>query len=161
MQESNLEKVLNLFQILKDLELEISLLYQEAADRWSDEKDFWSSLVLEENKHAKNLMDMAELLRKSPEKFAVGRLINPIAVKTVIRGIDENINRIKNGKLNFEKMLHISLDIENSLLENKYGEIVESKDVEYGNLVKEIVEDTERHKHKIRSKIREYKKNDR
>ncbi|MGM0441366.1 MAG: hypothetical protein ACQEQC_02990 [Elusimicrobiota bacterium] len=161
MQENNLEKVLGLLENLRELELKVAQFYNTAAEKWDDESNYWNTLAAEEEKHAASLRRMGEIIQKNPNKFDAGRVFNPVAVKTVIRGIDENIERLKKDKIDLKKMIFIALDIENSLLENKYREIVNSNNLEFTNLVKEITEDTQRHRNKLNIKKDEIRKNDR
>jgi hypothetical protein len=52
-------------------------------------------------------------------------------------------------------MLFISRDIEQSILESRYGEIVKSSDVEFQSLMKEIESETLAHREFLNDKIKE------
>ncbi len=161
MQKNNLKQILLLIEFLKELELKISQMYKAAAVKWEKEKYFLITLSQEEEKHVCHLTTMSDMLEKNPGQFERGRFFSPMAIRTVIRGIDENRERIKQNKLNLKKMLSIAIDIENSLLERNYKELVKSDNVKYGTLVREIEEDTIKHRDKLKNKLEQYKQNDR
>jgi hypothetical protein len=52
-------------------------------------------------------------------------------------------------------MLFISRDIEQSFLENRYGEIVKTNDTEFQSLMNEILLDTLAHREFLNDKIKE------
>ena len=157
MKPQNLEHILSLLKEMEKCELTIARLYQTCADMWEEDKEFWLSLERQEQKHAKNINKMVELISEKDEQFECYRPFNPIAMKTIISGIEDNINSIKDGKFSREKALFIALDIEKSLIESKYGEIVKSENVEYQNLVGGIINETEGHKKLIQNKITKIK----
>jgi hypothetical protein len=77
-----------------------------------------------------------------------------MAAQTVIKGVRSNIEKVRAGTLQRKNALFMARDIEQSIMENRYGEIVKTDDVEYLGLMKEIVTDTAAHKGRIDSEIK-------
>jgi hypothetical protein len=57
------------------------------------------------------------------------------------------------------QVLHICRDIENSILDSRYVEVVKSDDVEFNTLVSQIVSETAEHRNLIFKKIDDLKVN--
>ena len=76
----------------------------------------------------------------------MGRPFNLIAFNTAQAGILENTTRVSQGALTREKMFVLARDIEQSLLESHYGEIVKTTDVAFQTLLKAILSQTYEHR---------------
>lgn len=146
-----------LLEILAQLEEVISELYKTAGDLWEDDKDFWSALAQAETSHAEYIKKMADILSSKPREFEIGRPLTAAGIKTVISGVQNNIGKLKRGEINKKQMLFISRDIEQSLLESKYTEILKTKDADYQALVYDVATQTEGHKVLLVRKISETK----
>jgi len=96
---------------------------------------------------------MREIIVKKQEKFDVGRPFNLIALNTAFSGLKDSVRRIANGELSRMKILVLARDIEQSVLESHYGEVVKTNDIEYQTLMKEILSQTYEHKAAIQKKI--------
>ena len=147
------DHMLRIMKTLAEAELAIAMFYKECSLVWKDEQNFWLQLVSEEEKHAKNIERMAQILSGKPKRFESGRPFNIVAIHTFIEGIKANITRLKGEGMSKLNMLFIARDIERALIESKYTEIIKSGDVEFNDLVKEIVLDTVRHKDILDNKI--------
>ena len=150
---TDVDQVLRIMKTLSEAELAVAMLYKECSLVWKGEQNFWLKLVSEEKKHAKNIERMAQILSRKPERFESGRPLNIVAIHTFIKGIKNNITRLKGEGMSVLNMLFIARDIERALIETKYAEILKSGDVEFNNLAKEIVLDTVRHKDLLDKKI--------
>jgi hypothetical protein len=150
---TDVDHMLSMMKTMAEAELTIAMFYEECSLVWKGEQNFWLQLVSEEKKHAQNIERMAQILSKKPERFESGRPLNIIAIHTFIEGIKANITRLKGEGMSPLNMLFIARDIERALIESKYAEIIKSGDVEFNDLIKEIVEDTERHKGLLDNKI--------
>lgn len=154
MLENNLKDIIKLLQVLARLELKIAELYTTCAERWETKKDFWNTLGDEEKRHSGYVKKMAIVVEKYPQKFESGHKFPTVAVETVIKGIDEYIRRIKDGSLDFKKILNISLNIEDSLLEKKFYNVVKTENIKYNEFIGRIREETQDHRKKIKEEIR-------
>jgi hypothetical protein len=153
----DLNGILELLKFMVENELVIGELYKTCSEKWNDDKGLWMSIYDEENKHAQYINRMIGIISKRPERFEKGRPFNIFAIKTVISGMKDKIQKIKKGEIPKNNALFIARDIEQAMIEDRYSEIVKTDDVEFKSLVQEIVNDTNAHKAKIIQKIAEIK----
>jgi len=144
--------------MMAELELKISEFYRECGDFWKQEKDFWASLEKDEVTHAQLVRKMADILLARPEQFEENRPFNPVSIAVTLAGIQKNLQKLKEGQLQGLHLLSIARDMEQSLLETKPGEILNSRDMEYQNLLQMIESQTHAHKRKLAEKIEEVKR---
>lgn len=155
MEVANLEKIKQLLELMCRAELAGAEFYKEcAAVCGSEDSAFWNQLVNSECRHSQNIDRMKEIVTNKSELFEIGRLFNPVALQTFIKGINENTTKIKSGIIKPYKAYFYAYDIERSLIENKYQELLKTKDIEYNTLVKEIMNETVDHNRKLNEKIR-------
>lgn len=153
MKSKDCDNILELLGIMVKTELLIAKFYRSCAHIWGKDKAFWLGLEGDEKLHANNIREMAKIVIEKFDLFECNRPFNPVAMKTINSGIETNIQRLKSGKISEDKVLYIARDIEQSLIESKYDEIVKTSDVEYQTLVKKITAQTIAHHHKIEKKI--------
>ena len=146
----------NLSEVLKSMvqfELTVAELYRTCGQTRGTDREFWSEMERAEMRHAQNIKKMSQIISSKPEAFEVGRSFKSGAIQTVILGIKSNIERIKRKELTEKKMLFIGRDIEHSILESNYGEIVKTNEAEFESLLREIVSDTIEHREYLDIKI--------
>ena len=143
--------------MMAELETKISEFYRECGGLWKQEKDFWASLEKDEVSHAQFVRKMADILLSRPERFEENRPFNPVSIAVALAGIQNNLQKLKEGQLRGLQLLFIARDMEQSLLENKWAELLKSKDMEYQNLLRTIESQTHSHKRKLEEKIEEVK----
>ncbi len=149
----DLALVLDVLKALEEAELAVGELYRTCAHVWEEDKVFWLKIEAEEMKHARGINKLADILHNKTEQFEVGRSFNPVAINTFIKGIQANIKRLQSGGIPKNNMLFIARDIEQSIIEFRYAEVVKTNDVQYNTLVEKIVSDTVSHKTRIDEKI--------
>jgi len=154
---ADIEKINKVLESMIQYELNLSDFYKQCADTWTEDQAFWQTLAHAEIKHAENIQKMREIIVKKQERFEVGRPFNPIALNTAMAGLKDNAKHLTSGALSFEKMLIMARDIEQSVLESHYAEIVKTADIEYQTLMKGILSDTYVHKKTIQKKIDDLK----
>ncbi len=150
---ADVRKVLQVLEVMGQYELNLSAFYDACAEAWKAESAFWSELAQAERTHAANIQKLSEILAKKPERFTLARPFNTIVLNTAIAGIKNNIAQLKAGTLNEFKALILARDIEQSILESKYAEIVKTQDMEYQTLMGDIVNQTNTHKNTIQKKL--------
>lgn len=151
----DLKNILDVLKTMAEAELTVAEFYRECAQIWKEEEEFWKHLETSEVYHAKDMNKMAEIISKKMESFEKYRPFNIVAIRTFILGVNTNIQRLKKGEIPKNNSLFIARDIEQSLLERKYDEIVKTSDVEYQTLAKKIVSQTLEHEELINNKIKE------
>jgi hypothetical protein len=154
---ADIKKVAETLASMMQYELALSDFYKHCADIWTEDQAFWHNLAHAEVRHAENMQKMLEIITKKQEKFDLGRSFNPIALNTAIAGLKDNASRLTARMFSLEKVLFLSRDIEQSILESHYAEIVKTADAEYQALVKEILYQTYEHRKIIQEKIEKIK----
>lgn len=142
---ADLETIQQVLKLMGEAELAMAELYQTCADAWPEDNGFWKKLAAGECEHSANMRRMGEIIALKFDRFQLNRPINPVGIRTFISGIRSNIDRVKSGAIPKRNMLFIARDIENSILEIKYNELVRSDDVEFNTLIKRIVDETHSH----------------
>jgi hypothetical protein len=155
---ADIEKITVVLESMIQYELNMSDFYKQCADIWTEDQAFWQNLAHAEVGHAENIQKMREIIAKKQERFELGRPFNPIALNTAMAGLKDNARRLTSGAFSFEKLLIMARDIEQSVLESHYAEIVKTADPEYQTLMKDILSDTYLHKKSIQEKIDDIKR---
>jgi hypothetical protein len=117
-----LEDVSELIQEIKRHELTLAKMYYQFAKSHPGHDQFWSKLAREETIHAK----MIESLERHYKKGHIGLSdfkLSVQALKTSISHLEKKIEESKNGNLSLRNAVSIALDIEKSMIDNKFFEI--------------------------------------
>jgi hypothetical protein len=131
---------------LREVELKLAELYLLCARRWESQRLFWEGIANDERQHAAYLSTMRELVESAPGDYCVGRPFNPAAIQTMLGYFDSVARKIDEGSMGLATVANVARDIEHSLLESKYVELVRTKDPRYLTLVQQIDRDTARHR---------------
>ncbi len=154
MLNSDVESIVTVLKNMARLELAIGRFYSVCAECMDEDRDFWLDIVRQEESHAKTLYKMYTIIIARPERFEKGRPFNPTAITTFTSSIEAKIESLRKGCIPKKNIYIYARDIENSLLEDRFFEIVKTDDVEYQTLAKSIVSETSGHKALIQEKIR-------
>jgi hypothetical protein len=148
-----LKAVLEMMVSMKELELVLADFYKVCAERWKEDEKFWMVIQNQEIKHASNIEKMETMISQKPEIFERKIVLEDWGIKLIVSGIKTNIQKLKNNVFTKKQILYIARDIEESILEKKYGEIVVTNDREYNDIVNNIISQTTDHKNRIDRKI--------
>jgi ferritin len=155
--KADLNKVISTLEAMKNYELKLADFYSSCAKIWKEGETFWRALADAEVKHAENIEQMKHIIEQRPERFEIGRPFNHVAINTALSYIEEYSKKIAEKTCPLDKVLFAFRDIEKSILESYYVEIVKTKDIEYQTLMKDILSQTLEHKKVIEKKIEEIK----
>lgn len=144
-----LSGILAMLKQMALFETKIAGMYSVCASTWKEDSQFWLDIWRDELRHARHIEQMMDIIRKKPERFKTGRSFNVHALSTVVGDIVQKTEMVRNGEITKERFLFIAQSYEEGYIEDKYGEIVRTDDVEYQTLMREIVSDTRQHKDKI------------
>jgi hypothetical protein len=144
------QTVARTLDLLAECEEAVAAFYEGCAEAWPKDRLFWKEIGEEERGHARNLHRMKELVLSRPEAFAAAKLFSPFAVRTMIERLRREREKVVTGKLPEVVALSISNDLEDSLIEKRYHEVVHSEDFEYHLLLREITRQTSHHAARIR-----------
>lgn len=154
--QKDLADILNVLGKMKEHELAMAEFYMACSQVWSVDKEFWTDMEKSEMKHAQNLEKIAKFLSERPESFHPGRPFKMVAIQTAISGIRSDIERLKKGEFPLYKTLFTARDLEQSIIESKYGEVIKTDDIEFRSLMSEVVSDTRSHLDQLTRKIKEW-----
>mgnify|MGYP005855047569 CR=1 FL=1 len=158
MKPIDVQAIVDVLKMLQELESAIAEFYTTCAQHFEENKNFWLRMAAQETGHSQNLSKMAEIILKDYQHFERSRVFNPAALKTIISGIIDAIQKVRSGKIPKSNILFIARDIEKSLVEARYSEIVQSSNVEYQNFLKEILSQTHDHQRLIDGQIENMKR---
>jgi hypothetical protein len=147
------QKTANLLEKMAELELVISEFYKCTGERWKENEGFWFGLSQEEVSHAEYLRKMADILKGAPQQFEIGLPLTIASVSEVISGVKNIIQRLKNGEFSEKGIMLLARDLEQSLLESKFTEILRTTNIKYNIMILEIESQTETHRQLLINKI--------
>ncbi len=153
--QQELQKLLDIMACLAESERAIARLYRRCAETWKEDDAFWLHLEAQEIGHIRNIDRMAEMIRRNPDRFELHRPFNTTAIRTFITGVEQDMDRLNKGALSQRRALILARDIESSIIEKTYHEIVKTGETDYLNLVKQVVAETCSHKDAIEKRLGE------
>jgi hypothetical protein len=154
----NLEGITATIVLLREAELKVAQIYMLCAKRWPEDRLFWESIANDEHQHAAHLATMKELVESSPSDYSPGRPFNAPTIRTLLGYFDSTIRKLKEGTMDASTAANVARDIEHSLLEAKYAELVRTQNPQYLALVEQIERDTFRHRERMTQRVGEPKR---
>jgi len=148
------QRLLNILDGMRELELLVSQLYAKCAETWPEGKDLWQKLARDEKLHAQYMKEMADLVKSNPSAFELNPSFKSAASATFIKYVASVLGRVDSRSVTHDTMLFIARDIEHALLEAKYAEVVKTTNAEYRALLTQLIKDTEGHRDSLAQKIR-------
>jgi len=149
----NLQNVLDVMSDMVTLELALAELYLACSEQFPEDKSFWLAIRHQEQLHAKLIGQLAGLISSRPQEFQFGRPFNSVAIKTTLSSVQNYTESVRKGLLQRKRALFMARDIENSVLEAKYGEVVSTNNIEYMKIIELITKDTLAHKNVFAAKV--------
>ncbi len=154
MKEQDLNHIVEVLNLLSEAESNVADLYKTCKETFGDPSEFWTELIKDELSHERNVKKIKEIIVKKTGYFSAKRPIKREAVKTFLNYVNQQKNRVQNRELDELRLLYIARDIEQSIIENKFFEIVSSNDIEFITLTNNLIQDTKFHKEKIEKRIK-------
>ena len=148
-----IQDVLLVMNEMVSLELALAELYQACSEQFPEDKNFWLAIRHQEELHAKLIKELAELIASHPQQFNFGRPFNSTAINTTLSSVKNYTESVRNGLLERKRALFMARDIENSVLEAKYSEIVSTDNAEFRKIIERITNDTKAHKNVFAAKV--------
>ena len=139
--------------MMAEAEGAVGEFYETCANVPGEDRSFWLQAASEEAAHKKSIQEMGEMISRTPENFSLHRPFNAAATRTFLSFIRQNTAALKEGNIPGKKLFIVARDIERSLLEFAYFEIVKTDDLEYEKILKEILAQTAEHKNRLERKI--------
>ncbi len=153
MNSQNLQQLIEVMEEMVSLELALANLYQTCGEAFPEDLHFWLAIKHQEELHADSIRKMIVLVSARPQDFAPGRAFNATAIRTIKNGILEHVEALKRRQISRIHMLMIARDIEGSVLEAHYRDIVKTANVQFVELIDRVDHQTMEHKNLLIKKI--------
>lgn len=151
-----IRKLLDTIDLMRRAEEGMAAFYEACGARWERSAQFWHQLRDAERRHASALAEMAELVTANEALYAPGRPFNPIATQRFIEWTERSRREIQSEDAFLKDALVLALDMERSLIENRFTEVLSSQDPRFLQLAKLLRTETEAHVELIREKAAPY-----
>ncbi len=132
----------------------IARLYQAYADKFPDHQQFWLSLATDENNHAAQIRELLSQtnVRLKPDRF------NIVTIQNQIKHVEDEIKKISRPEIKLIYALSFALNLELSLLEQKYFDVFDTDSIELKKVLSGLAEETKRHISIVREMWSKYQK---
>ena len=134
-----------IIQAIQQHELSLARMYEEFARSHPEHRQFWSQLAREESLHAKWIESLGRHFQKG-QLGGSGLKLNRQALKTSISHIEKQTEASRKGDLSLLNAVSIALDIEKSMIENKFFEIFDLDDAKFDRIRSGLKQETAKHR---------------
>lgn len=110
---------------LREIELLVADLYRRFARFFSKDRELWESLSRDEEGHAAAAAELKGLVAGAEAPKTAGRT-NIAALSTYKKGLEYHVHRLERGEINRTKALFTARDIERTLVERAFYDLVQS-----------------------------------
>lgn len=129
---------------LREIEFLIADLYGRFALSFAEDRELWEGLKREEEGHAALADSLKGLLREADVPAALGK-VHLAALETYKKGLDYQIGRLGRGELGRKNALFIARDLERTLVERMYYDLLRGGDADSESVKERIRSETESH----------------
>ena len=150
--------VSELIQEIIKHELNLEKMYEQFAKSHPNHQQFWSELAREEAMHAKWIKSLARAY-KNGHIVSSDFKLNHLAVKTSISHLEKQTEASKNGNLSLLKAVSMAMDIEKSMIENKFFEIFDLAHSNHDRIRAKLEKETYKHRQKLEKLFSELNEN--
>ncbi|HPD57314.1 MAG TPA: hypothetical protein P5294_09105 [Smithellaceae bacterium] len=147
----------NIFlELLEKLETDIANLYKLFAEKFPAHRYFWEELSKEEVQHAVYIKKLSAYSRQKIVYLDENK-IKTLTIKFITDGIESTYKKTKANELNIINALAYSLNLEDSIIENKFYEYFSTNDQNIAFLLSQIKRETIEHAKKVKQALRDAK----
>ena len=139
--------------LMAESEKMVAEFYLLCSEMFTEHHAFWAALAREEMAHARVVGKLIELVSIQPNEFTAGKSTPVNAIKSFIKKTQSNIETLKQSDIPEEKALLMAYHIENTIIEQKYADVVTTENEQYRALLNQVITDTLRHKEKVVAEI--------
>lgn len=150
------DATLGILQDIGRLELALADFYATVAALRPADAVFWKSLEDEERRHAAHVEHLGALIAENRDRFQDNRAFNATAIQSFLAYVQATTRRLQGGEIDpadESRLLALARDMEQSVIEGKYNEIVKTADKRFQAVIRQIVADTVAHKGKIAGRL--------
>lgn len=145
-------RILETFKVLSRVERAMAGFYGLCAETGGPSREFWQGLEQEEQRHVAAVQRMAELVAERPDQFEPDRTFRAPAVQTFLTYVESVVQRLRTNEISRtdeHHLLSVARDLEQSVLEGRWNEIVKTADPDFLALARTISSETIAHKARI------------
>ena len=155
MESETLTKTLEALKAISDLETALAEFYLFCSEIRETEKGFWLALEQDEQKHARKVQEISQMLEEGQSLVAANTSFNPAPIYNLKNFIAKSLKRLKTYQIptDFKTLLSIAWNIEYSIAEIKYNDLFSIAEQEYEKLMQTILTETASHRGQLGSKI--------
>jgi rubrerythrin len=155
MESLDLAKTLEILKAISDLETAIANLYRYCSEFREAEKDFWLALVQDEQRHARLIQDMAQMVEDRKFFCVPSGSFNGSSVTKLKNFVERHHRKLQKLEIptDFKSLLSIAWNIEYSILEMNYKNLFSIAEGEYDSPMQTILSETAAHRSTFGSKI--------
>ena len=121
-----------------------SRFYQAFASKFPEHKQFCEHLATEETGHANILRVLHSKVNEGKVYFTENRF-KETAIKSCLDYLNDRIDEMQHTEKTLTEMLSLALDMEKTVIENKFYEVFESDLAEFKHMLKKIAESEQHH----------------
>jgi hypothetical protein len=158
MNEIEKKDMVEVFNILANIELAFAELYEACGKFWDPDAKFWLSIARDERGHVEYIKKMSQIIAQAPDQFTLEKPFKPIALQTAGRTAKIITQKVNSGQITQEEIFNITVDIEKSVIEAKYNEILKTENILYRDLADKLVSESYQHKDMIQQRQNEVNK---
>ncbi len=155
MTKNDPQAIQGILEMISEAELTLGEFYRACARISREDQDLWPVLEEEEKKHHAMIRRISEMVAERPDRFRLGKSFSESALRTFIGWLREKTKRMSIGETSARDLLYIARDVEQSLIELRFCEAVQSDDVDFNDLLNRIREETFFHRERISRRIKE------
>lgn len=138
---------------LEQAELAMGELYSVCAGIFPHQAEFWNDIAAQEMSHAAAVREMLRIFQEHPNEFRPGKPFSVIAINTCIRGIKEYTEQVKTGQIDAKRIFYIAADLEKSLFERDFYRFLDSDNLQFYNIVTQMLREIKTHAELMSSTI--------
>jgi hypothetical protein len=158
MNEIEKNDMVAVFTTLATIELAFAELYEACAKVWEADAKFWMVIAREERGHVEYINKMSQIIAQSPDQFILEKPFKPIALQTAGQTAKTVAQKVNNGQITQQEIFNIAIDIEKSIIEAKYNDILKTENKLYRDLADKLVSESYEHRNMIQLKSDEVNK---
>ena len=143
------DKGSDIIEMLAKNEEAVAQLYSAYADRFTEYKDFWSGLAVEEIGHATELRKLCGIAGEGSLYIKEGRF-NNTAINNFSSYVKKESEPERVQASSLINALSVALSIEESMIERKFFDVFEADSVELRHVLLSLAAETKRHREQVR-----------
>ena len=153
MDDQNIMKVLSLFDAMEDCEKAMSEYYLACSTLTADHYEFCVGLSEEEKDHVTVIKKIKQIFLKNPAGFNILDHFDIATLEGFCSRVKRETGKIESGSVTLKQALQASAELEGTLIETSYFEIITSENRKYLELAEKITSANNRHRENLLFKI--------